>query len=536
MPAIIARNYLRNKYYALRLSKTAVLINAVAMVECYPPPLPTIYLYGPDLMGEREAVERSGFFMEFPQDWNKTNGHGWSGEHLGLNKAKTSELLRTYESYDWLQEAAKRIDSLPTEEIIRIAYDFVFSRPTPNGSMKVMGLEAFSKTAVNTLCRNFMRANQNNLLRDGLGCTPDGSVTVQEIENNLNEGGFSNQDCLKIGPTNNLLTYLAIHFLNMYGWKANIRSLSYLLACQYLRSVTKLRTLEKNLKEASSYNQELAIKSQIESEMKNKERLEKFAFKFVRKSVASLIEQNAIADVGNAYLTLGAVVETPFGIVTMDPYHYNNLYSSTLQNIRELHRLTEKKGVSAAHATRPQPQVLHKPKVYLASTCQDFRDLRREVALSLREWGCQPILNEDSDFPVKVGVSSYQACVEAVKQSDCLVLIIGTRYGEEVENKGISVTELEYRTACDNGIPRINFCLESVWNLIPVKRKNPNMEYPEYFHEKKDKVDKIFRFLDYVKKYESGKTDNWVHPFRDSVELKEILRKRLINAGIIRRS
>jgi hypothetical protein len=303
-----------------------------------------------------------------------------------------------------------------------------------------------------------------------------------------------------------------------------------------LRLITRLKEKRKLLNEVSSNNQRWAIRSQLQSELGKKERLEKSVFKFVKKSVNSLLKQDAIADVGNVYFALGSDVETPFGKIIIDPYEYNNLYSSTLQSVREIHRLTEQKKVSVPHVKSDQQSQPCKPRIYVASTCHDFRDLRREAAHFLREFGYQPILNEESDFPVKVGVDSYRACVEAVKQSDCLVLIIGTRYGGEVEGEGISITELEYRTACSHGIPRINFCLDSVWNLIPVRRKNPNMDYPEYFHESKEKVDKIFRFLDHVRKYEIGKTDNWVHHFKDSVEFKEILRKRLINANIILRS
>ncbi|MGD0027871.1 MAG: DUF4062 domain-containing protein [Candidatus Bathyarchaeia archaeon] len=168
-----------------------------------------------------------------------------------------------------------------------------------------------------------------------------------------------------------------------------------------------------------------------------------------------------------------------------------------------------------------------KPRIYLASTCHDFRDLRAEVSYSLRNWGYQPYLNENSDFPVPSGVDSYQACVETVKQSDCLVLVIGTRYGGEVKNLGISITELEYQTARKIGIPRINFCLDFVWNQIQLVRENPEMKYPSFFTERREKITKIFRFLDDVRKYESAKTDNWVYQFKDSVELKRILRRQL---------
>lgn len=172
-----------------------------------------------------------------------------------------------------------------------------------------------------------------------------------------------------------------------------------------------------------------------------------------------------------------------------------------------------------------------KKKVFICSTCEDLKDSRAELKKSLLKWGYEPLLNESSDFPVELGTDSYNACINAVKSCNLLVLIIGTRYGGIVEGEGISITEKEYRTACDLGIPRINFCLNKVWNLVQVVRENPGLKYPKFFTDEKAKVDKLFAFLDFVRKYKAGKTDNWVHPFEDSVQLKEILRYRLRNVS-----
>jgi hypothetical protein len=527
LPSLVARNHLMKEYYSLRLSKMCVIVNAVSHVECCPAPLPTIYLFGPDLLGEKEAVLKSGYFMVFPHDWRNTNGYGWSGEHLGLNTARKLDLIKRYDQYDWLREATTMVDQLTTEEIIRLAYDFTFERSKPSGLRRTVGFEAFSKTSISTIARNFARARANHLLQYGITCNPHGQVTIDETENDLNEGDFSDKDCFKIGPSNHLLTYQTIHFLNMGGWKASVQSLSYLLACEYLRSVTKLKAAKKSLKGLSPSSKRSWTKEEIMIESEKKERLEKYALKFVRKSVQFLIEQEAIFYTGDGYIALGDEIETSGKKILMDPYVYNGLYSTVLQRITEIHHLTRHKEEMKQYVL-PLSELTHrKPRIYLASTCYDLRDLRFEVARALREWGYQPYLNEDSDFPVKVGVDSYQTCIEAVKQSDCLVLVIGTRYGGEVEGLGISITELEYRTARENGIPRINFCLDSVWNIAQVRKKNPQMTYPDYFPGNKEKTDKVFRFLDDVRKYEMGKTDNWVHPFRNSVELKEILRKQL---------
>lgn len=528
LPSVVARNYLKNQYYATRLSKTCVIVNGIAQVECNPLPLPTVYLFGPDLLGEKEAVSRSRFFISFPQDWRNLNGQGWSNEILALNEAKVPELTSQFAPQSWLQEVAEKIDQLASEEVIRLAYDVGIGRSKPDGSKRIVGIEAFSRIVVNTISRNFLRARSNRFVRDGLMCTPKGTVSIYDLENNINDGGFSNEDCLKIGPSNNLLTYLAVYFLNMSGWKANLRTLSYVLACKYLRSKSTLKKKTKFLKQFRSQETLNGPGSQIRDEEKEVKRLERYAFKFVKKSLNSLIDQGAIANVKGAYLALGERIHSSYGDIELDPHHYYNLFQLTLRNVSEIHKLAMKRTRSKHQVRHHQQFQYRRPVIYVASTCHDLRDLRIELAHSLREWGYSPLLNEDSDFifPVKVKVNSYEACLEAVKASDCLVLIIGTRYGGEVGTMGISITELEYRTATELGIPCINFCLDKVWNLIQVRQNNPQLNYPRYFTESREKVDKLFRFLDYVRKYEQGKTDNWVHVFRNSLELKKILRTR----------
>ena len=108
-------------------------------------------------------------------------------------------------------------------------------------------------------------------------------------------------------------------------------------------------------------------------------------------------------------------------------------------------------------------------KIFICSTCHDLKDLRAELKDALKKWGYEPILSEFSgEFSVEVGVDSHTACVEAVKKSDMLILIVGKRYGGRVPDNDISITELEYNTATENGIHRINFCSKEILNLVQV--------------------------------------------------------------------
>ena len=161
-------------------------------------------------------------------------------------------------------------------------------------------------------------------------------------------------------------------------------------------------------------------------------------------------------------------------------------------------------------------------KIFVSSTVHNLLDLRAELRQSLQEWGHEPLLSEfTEEFIVTLDVDSYKACIEQVRRADLFILIIDKRYGGLVEDQGCSITELEYRTACEYGIPRINFCRQDVWDCLAIYMSNPSMRFPKHFQEGPH----IMEFLNRVRKYEGDKTDNWVHTFANSVDLK----KKLIN-------
>ena len=63
-------------------------------------------------------------------------------------------------------------------------------------------------------------------------------------------------------------------------------------------------------------------------------------------------------------------------------------------------------------------------KVFISSTCFDLKDLRAELAISLKEWGYTPIWNESPDFPKKPGLHSHDQCLDVVENCDIYLLII----------------------------------------------------------------------------------------------------------------
>lgn len=69
-------------------------------------------------------------------------------------------------------------------------------------------------------------------------------------------------------------------------------------------------------------------------------------------------------------------------------------------------------------------------KIFIASTVHDLKDTRSIIKEALEKWKIDPILSEFSDtIKVATKVDSYTACVKAVKETDCLILIIDKSYG-----------------------------------------------------------------------------------------------------------
>jgi len=91
-----------------------------------------------------------------------------------------------------------------------------------------------------------------------------------------------------------------------------------------------------------------------------------------------------------------------------------------------------------------------KPKIFVSSTVKDLPNEREAAKRAIEKIPAIPIMSEYSMNAVDK--PSIQACVDAVKIADFYILILGVRYGWELEN-GISITELEYDTAYKEGIP-----------------------------------------------------------------------------------
>lgn len=166
-------------------------------------------------------------------------------------------------------------------------------------------------------------------------------------------------------------------------------------------------------------------------------------------------------------------------------------------------------------------------KVFISSTSHDLKDLRSEVAKALKDWGFDPIWHESPDFPDKHGVHSHDICLDVVKECDIYLLIIGGRYGgtysgNKYPKEDISITWYETKIAFQENKRMFKFIREEVWNERATYKHNLKQGIRiRTFH-----VDdpKIFEFIDFIIQQP---INNWIDIFKDSVDLKEQIRKKL---------
>ncbi|WP_010424308.1 DUF4062 domain-containing protein [Anaerophaga thermohalophila] len=98
-----------------------------------------------------------------------------------------------------------------------------------------------------------------------------------------------------------------------------------------------------------------------------------------------------------------------------------------------------------------------KPNIFVSSTVKDLPNEREAAKRAIEKIPAIPVMSEYTMNAVDK--PSVQACVDEVKKADFYVLILGARYGWELEN-GISITELEYDTAFKEGKPIFVFNTE----------------------------------------------------------------------------
>lgn len=189
-----------------------------------------------------------------------------------------------------------------------------------------------------------------------------------------------------------------------------------------------------------------------------------------------------------------------------------------------LRRISQKEYPSIMKQTR---------RVFLSSTVYDLGSLRglvkRAIEILRTDGGIrfECYASEFPDYPLSLKdvryKHSYDLCIDAVKNSDVLVLLLKRRYGAPLipwKRRSISITEREYLEARRSGIPVLVFLDQRTWNARNRWRKNREQRFVTQ--------EELFHFVDRIQGRPENPQPNWMTIYRTSKEIKTRLRTTLV--------
>ena len=157
---------------------------------------------------------------------------------------------------------------------------------------------------------------------------------------------------------------------------------------------------------------------------------------------------------------------------------------------------------------------MNRLKIFVSSTCYDLSQVRLDMSASIIGLGHEPILSESNGFPVNPSLNPGDNCIEVVeKHADVFVLIVGNRYGQKMEN-GKSITNMEFITAQQKGIPIYVFVNKEILNILSVYKMNKSLDFSGIVD-----TSEIFEFVIELK----HNSKLWVFPFEKAQDIQSVL-------------
>lgn len=162
------------------------------------------------------------------------------------------------------------------------------------------------------------------------------------------------------------------------------------------------------------------------------------------------------------------------------------------------------------------------PVVFVSSTFYDLRHLREGVRRFVESLGYLAVLSETGQVYFDPTTTAAEACLLEVPNANLFVLLIGGRYGSEIPEIGLSVTNAEYQAAVKERIAIFALVEADTLSDYQLYQANKNqidiigrMTFPHA-----DDV-RIFNFIDDVK---NQVINNALVPFRTLEDIELYLR------------
>lgn len=157
------------------------------------------------------------------------------------------------------------------------------------------------------------------------------------------------------------------------------------------------------------------------------------------------------------------------------------------------------------------------PKVFLSSTIYDLRDLRDAVQSALRKDGYTVLASEDGSIPVDSSKHSYEVCLDAARNCDCLVAVIDGRFGGTMPDGKTSITQAEVEEALGKGRQVYVFVRQGVWDAKEIYTAHAKAGHP-FVASKVVDNERVFDVIDAIRTRATG---NWIFQFNKPSDLIE---------------
>lgn len=171
-------------------------------------------------------------------------------------------------------------------------------------------------------------------------------------------------------------------------------------------------------------------------------------------------------------------------------------------------------------------------KVFVSSTVYDLLDARAEVEQLLRDMRLVPVLSGSatSGFQPLPDQNSIETCLTNLRQCDAVIVILCQRYGPSLQDAGfpdLSATHLEYEEAKKLGKPVYMYVRDRLEADYSIYKKNKESDL-KLVWVRQEEDHRLFALLDEHRKLvHDRQKSNWFDTFRDSLELKTLIKRDL---------
>lgn len=168
-----------------------------------------------------------------------------------------------------------------------------------------------------------------------------------------------------------------------------------------------------------------------------------------------------------------------------------------------------------------------KPRIFISSTFYDLRQVRADLDSFLDNLGYDPVRNEEGDIPYGKEEALEEYCYKEIKAVDILVSIIGGRFGSESTKNGLSISQIELKTAIKEN--------KQVYIFID---KNVLSEYETYLINKEN-AELKYRYVDDIRIYQfieevkNLKLNNNIKGFESASDISRYLKEQF--SGLFQR-